>query len=161
MSKRKTPDPLAVLAEMQRRSLGYVLIRCGQLFNERGMARVNAEAGGPMLREAHTRLLPFLQDPQGVRITDVARRLEVSKQAVQQLVGDLLEAGVVRFEVDPDDARAKRVRLTELGVHAMQHGTGVLLELEREVVARLGARDVKQLHRLLTGLLGVLEERPS
>ena len=36
-----------------------------------------------MLREAHTRLLPYLQDPAGIRITDLAQAVGVTKQAVQ------------------------------------------------------------------------------
>lgn len=146
---------------MQARSLGYVLIRCGQLFNDEGMARVNAEAGGPVLREAHTRLMPFLQAAGGMRVSEVAKRLGVSKQAVAQLVADLLELGVVKVRPDPDDARARRVVLTELGVSAMQHGTGVLLELERELVPAMSGAKLRQLRRLLAELLPVLEGRAA
>lgn len=144
---------------MQAKSLGYVLIRCGQLFNERGMARVNAEAGGAMLREAHTRLLPHLQDPEGVRMTELARKLGVTKQAVQQLVSDMLEVGVVEVLSDPDDARARRVVLTELGVGAIQHGTGLLLDIERELGRAIGSPKLRQLHSLLTELLPALEAK--
>lgn len=144
---------------MQESSLGFALIRCGQLFNERGMAQVNAEAGAPLLREAHTRLLPHIQDPAGVRITELARRLGVTKQAVQQLVADMLEAGVVKVLDDPDDARAKRVVLTDIGVNAMQHGTGILLAIERELSAKLGEQKTRRLHALLSELLPVLEGR--
>ncbi|MBL8909577.1 MAG: MarR family transcriptional regulator [Archangium sp.] len=155
MGRRR--EPLEVLQDMQARSLGFALIRCGQLFNERGMAKVNAEAGGPMLREAHTRLLPHLQDPKGVRITALARKLGVTKQAIQQLVADLLEAGVVEVLDDPDDARARLVVLTELGVNAMQHGTSLLLDIEKDLATRFGAQNTKRLHALLSELLTLLE----
>jgi DNA-binding MarR family transcriptional regulator len=152
---------LDALHRLQERSLGYVLIRCGQRFNELGVARVNAEAGETMLREAHTRLLPHLQAPEGVRVTDLARTLGVTKQAVQQLVADLRLRGVVTLRPDPEDARARRVVLTDLGVQAMLHGTGVLLGLEREVAPRLGRSDVRALRRLLGRLLTVLEALPA
>lgn len=146
------------LKALQARSLGYVLIRCGQAFNDRGMARVNAAAGAPVLREAHTRLVPHLMVEEGVRITTLARRVGVTKQAAQQLVADLLELGVVEVSVDPEDARARRVTLTEAGIEAMAQGTGVLLELEDELAKALGRREVKALHAALTKLLPLLEE---
>src|ERR1044072_3938453 len=111
---------------LQASAVGYLLIRSGQLWNDRAIRRVNAEARGPVLREAHTRLLPHLLEPDGIRITELARRLSVTKQAVQPLVADMVEAGVLRMEIDPDDARARRVILTAHGFAAMRHGTGIL-----------------------------------
>lgn len=157
----RRPSALEELQALQASSLGFALIRCGQLFNDEGMARVNADAGGPVLREAHTRLLPHLQAPGGVRITTLAAKLGVTKQAVQQLVADLVEVGVVRVASDPDDARARRILLTELGLNAMLHGTGILHAIEAELARELGKREVKALHRLLTRLLPVLERRAA
>ncbi len=156
MAKRR--GALDELKALQASSLGFLLIRCGQVFNARGMARVNSEAGAPVLREAHTRLIPHLMVEEGVRITALAQKTGVTKQAVQQLVADLLELGVVKVSADPDDARARRVMLTELGVHAMEHGAGKLLELEAELAKTLGKKQLRELHAALTKLLPVLEE---
>lgn len=145
------------LQKRQTDSLGFLLIRCGQLWNERGIAQVNLEAGAPVLREAHTKLLPHLQAPEGIRITALAERVGVTKQAVQPLVAELSAQGLVRVEPDPDDARARRVTLTALGVDAMLHGTGVLERLEREVAPALGRAEVKALKQSLRRLLAVLE----
>lgn len=145
------------LQKRQADSLGFLLIRCGQLWNERGIAQVNLEAGAPVLREAHTKLLPHLQAPEGIRITALAERVGVTKQAVQPLVAELSEQGLVRVEPDPDDARARRVTLTALGVDAMLHGTGVLERLERDVAPALGKAEVKALKQSLRRLLAVLE----
>jgi hypothetical protein len=65
---------------------------------------------------------------------------------------------MVRVEVDPDDARARRVVLTDHGVAAMVHGTGVLLRIEGELAPHRGARDVAALKRLLAKLLPILEK---
>lgn len=154
---------LEVLRRRQANSLGFLLIRCGQLWNERGISGVNAEAkaagrvDGPVLREAHTRLLPYLQAPEGIRITELAQVVGVTKQAVQPLIAELARTGVVRVEVDPDDARARRVFLTPFGVEAMLHGTSVLEAIEGQVTTGFAARDVKALKGLLTRLLETLE----
>lgn len=152
---------LSELQKLQASSLGYLLIRCGQLWNARGVAAVNAESATPMLRDAHTRLFPYLQQPGGIRITELARRLDVTKQAVQQLVADLVDQGFARLEPDPDDARARRVTLTEHGVKASLYGTGVLLGIERELTPAFGKRDAKELRQLLSRLLMILEAEAS
>lgn len=145
------------LRKRQADSLGFLLIRCGQLWNERGISQVNAEAGRPVLREAHTKLLPYLQAPTGIRITALAEQVGVTKQAVQPLVAELARQGLVRVEPDPDDARARRVALTAAGVEAMLHGTGVLERIERDVAPALGKAELEALKRSLRRLLAVLE----
>lgn len=151
---------LAELERRQQNSLGFLLIRCGQRWNERAIARVNAEAGRPVLREAHTKLLPHLQAPGGIRITDLAQAVGVTKQAVQPLIAELAAEAIVDVAVDPDDARARRVTLTPKGVEAMLHGTGVLEALERELRPALGAGETRALKGLLQGLLEALEAAP-
>ena len=48
------------LRRRQHQSVGYLLIRAGQLWNERAIAGVNALAGAPVLRESHTVLAYLL-----------------------------------------------------------------------------------------------------
>ena len=52
------------------------------------------------LRPAHTKLFPHI-DFAGTRISTVAERLGVTKQAVSQLCGELAELGVVALESRP------------------------------------------------------------
>ncbi len=145
------------LRREQAQSLGYLLIRCGQVWNERAIARVNAQAGAPVLREGQTRLLPFLQRPGGARITELAQALGVTKQAVQPLVAELVAQRIVQMASDPNDARARRVTLTEAGLAAMHHGTQVLVQLEAELAPALGAVHRRALVAGLTRLLQLLE----
>jgi len=152
---------IAEVRRLQASSVGYLLIRSGQLWNERAIRKVNAEGRGPALREAHTRLLPHLLAPDGIRITELARRLSITKQAVQPLVADMVEAGVLRMEDDPDDARARRVILTAHGFAAMRHGTGILLDIEAALGRALGKSAMAELRRLLTTLLAELEREET
>ena len=154
MSRRR---PLDHVQALQAESLGFLLVRAGQLWSERVLSLVNADAGAPVVREAHTRLFPHLLGQSGIRITELAKALGVTKQAVQPLVAELTELGMVRLEPDPLDARARRVHLTDHGVAAMVHGTGVLLRVEAEIAPQLAPRDLVQLKRLLGKLLPLLE----
>lgn len=156
------PPTLAAVRALQAESLGYLLLRAGQIWGDRAIAAVNAEAeerglAQPPLREAHTRLLPHLGAPEGIRITELARVVGVTKQAVQPLVAELAEVGIVRVELDPADARARRVYLTDFGVAALAHGTGILRRIEAELRPHLGARDTEALKHLLGKLLAALE----
>lgn len=152
---------LRQIQQMQARSLGYLLIRCSQIWGDRAIAAVNFEAGGPILREAHTRLLPYLQNPAGIRITDLAQAVGVTKQAVQPLVAELVTIGLVRLETDAEDGRARRAYLTAFGLDALAHGTGLLLQIEEELAPQLGQRTRDGLRKQLAKLLAVLEAPPE
>lgn len=147
----------AVLRDIERaqiKSVGYLLIRCGQLWNQRAIDAVNAEAGGegPALREAHTRLFPYLTRPEGVRIIELARALGVTKQAVQPLIAELEAMDIVSVWSDDDDGRARRVHLTVRGAAAFAHGTGILVRIEEQLEGQLDRRLMRRLRNDLARL---------
>src|SRR5262245_41908291 len=92
---------------------GQLLLKAARLWNEQALARVEA-SGVTGFRAAHTRLLPHIS-PEGIRLSDLAERVGISKQAIGQLVDELERQGVVAREPDPDDGRALRVRYTDRG----------------------------------------------
>ena len=67
-----------------------------------------------MLTPALVRLLPHLSR-HGIRPTELARRIEVSKQAVGQALADSASRRLVELVPDPSDGRARLVRLTASG----------------------------------------------
>ncbi len=146
-----------VLTTMKRASLGQVLFKTARIFNEAALARVQA-AGGPPVRLAHTQLLPHLGTG-GIRATELARRVGISKQAVGALLDDMLEWGLVERVADPADGRAQLVRLTPAGLDATKLGLGVLLGLANELADEVGADTLARLHADLSVLLAALEAR--
>lgn len=148
---------LEALEAAKRASVGQLLLKCARLLDERALARVaKASKGKVALRPAHMRLMPHLT-LEGVRLTELAAKLGVTKQAVGPLVADLEAMGVVATGVDPDDARAKRVRLTPKGIQGIHQGLAVLREIEGEIEARLGPKTMTALHASLLATLEVLE----
>lgn len=138
--------------------MGQVLFKCARLLDEQALARVR-DRTGIALRRAHTALFPHIE-LEGTRLTELARRVGVSKQAVAPLVDEMVEMGVLERIADPEDARAKRIRFAaRRGRSGLLEGLAVLAELERELAAVMGARKLAQLHALLTELLGALEAR--
>jgi DNA-binding MarR family transcriptional regulator len=135
-----------------------LLFKAARLANERALARVASDPSGlgARVRPAHTALFPHL-DFDGVRLTDLAARVGVTKQAVGQLVDDLAAIGMVERIADPRDRRAKRIRFSRLGYAALMHGLGLLREVEGQLRARVGERRMRELHETLALVIGALE----
>ena len=139
--------------------MAQLLFRCARLLNEQALARVRERFGVPV-RPSHMSLVPHI-DLEGTRLTTLARRVGVSKQAVGQLVGDLEDFGMLERVPDPDDGRAKLVRFTAQGRQGMLDGLALLGEFEHELEQDLGARRMRSLHGALLALLARLEAAPS
>lgn len=145
------------LAARKHASTLQLLLRAARLVDEEALRRIALQAGAPRLRPSHTSLLPHI-DLEGTRITVLAERRGISKQAVSQLVAELEEAGVLAREADPDDARAVRVVFTERGRRGLLEGLEVLRSLEAELGRALGASTMEHLRSALVGILGRLDD---
>ncbi len=86
---------------------------------------------------------------EGARQTDLARRLGVSRQAVNELVGGLEQQGLVEVVPDPYSGRAKLVRPTTQGRESIEVALETFAQLEAELRARIGDRKVDQLRGAL------------
>lgn len=155
-SAREAPFRERLEAE-KRASTLQVLFKVARLVDELALARVAATEGAPRLRRSHMSLLPHIE-LDGTRMSDLAERLGVSKQAVSQLVDDLEGFGVIARVPDPDDARARRVVFTQRGRDGFSRGLKVLRELEQELGATIGERKMEQLRSALLALHDVLVE---
>ena len=137
-----------------------LLFKAARLANERALARAAADAQRPPVRAAHTALFPHL-DFDGIRLTDLAARVGVTKQAVGQLVDDLADLGMVERISDPTDKRARRVRFSRRGHAALLQGLGVLREIEDTLGAAVGRKRMRELHETLKLIVGALESAPT
>lgn len=143
------------LEAAKQASWAQLLFKCARLMNERSIARMPAPARGPRIRAAHTALFPHI-DLQGTRQTELARRLGVSKQAVGQLVDELVEAEVLERAPDPSDGRAKLVKFVQ-GGKTLLEGMAVLRASETEIEADMPAEWSERLRLDLLRLLARLE----
>ena len=145
------------LDEAKRASLGQVLFKAARLLNEQGVAEVRETMGLDNLRTAHMGLFPHI-DLEGTRLTEIARRVGVTKQAVGQLVDELEAMGMLERVPDPADGRAKLVRFPG-GSTQLMRGLAVLGGIEDQLREELGARRFARLHRDLLALLEAIERR--
>ena len=89
-------------------------------------------------------------------VTDLAERMQVSQQAASKAVADLRRRGWLRQQVDSQDARARRVGLTERGREAIEAGRRIRSELVAETAAVHGAKDLQATRRVLAGAIARL-----
>ncbi len=139
-------------------SFGQLLLKAARRLDEVATAQIRALPDAAPVRPAHTRLFPHITHD-GIRSTEIAARLGVSKQAVAVLIADLVDWGMVEQVPDPTDGRARLVRWTEQGLRGLVHGLGVLGEFEGELAERVGAERVAVAHGVLAELIAMLDDR--
>lgn len=159
MSKLPPPEDPSFrgrLDEAKRASTLQLLFKAARLLDERAVARLAQKHGLPQLRRSHMSVLPHL-DLDGTRITVLADRLGVSKQAASQLIDDLEAFGVVARAPDPDDARARRVVFTKRGREGFFEGLATLKSMEEELSSAIGKARMRALHEALGAILEEME----
>jgi DNA-binding MarR family transcriptional regulator len=101
-----------------------------------------------VLTPAESRILATLRG-EPLTVAEVARRLDLSRQAVHKTVSKLVEANLLQLESLPNNSRDKRITFTEKGEAMKSSAYKALKEIEKEVEAAIGKNNFK----LLTSLL--------
>lgn len=109
-------------------------------------------AGFTDIRAAHAPVFMSI-DPEGSRITELAERAQMTKQAMGELLRHLAERGYVEIGVDPSDRRARRVVLTDRGWSAIEVGVGVIERFDAWLAQTVGERQVAATRRTLGKIL--------
>ncbi len=114
------------------------------------------ETGHPAIRAGHGCVFRFIE-PDGSRITTMAARAGMSKQAVGEVVDDLEALGYVERVADPADRRAKLIRLTERGRDGHAAGQRIFSEIEREWAERYGEERVATMREVMEQIIADAE----
>ena len=115
-----------------------------------------AERGHPEIRVPHSAPLQFL-DEEGTQVSELARRAQITKQSMAELVAHLERHGYVERVPDPADRRAKLVRATPRGLQVYEIARDAIEEIEREWATVIGTKKMHQLRKLLTELNNALK----
>lgn len=128
----------ALLTEVRDRAISELHVRL-------------AEEGHPELRPGHGCVFRFVDAVEGSRLTELAERSGLTKQAVGEVVQDLEQMGYVERIPHPSDGRSKIVRLTTLGLDGAATARRIFDDIEARWAAEVGEE------RMVT-LRAVLEE---
>jgi DNA-binding MarR family transcriptional regulator len=94
-------------------------------------------AARAQISAAHVHITRHLE-LQGSRLTDLAQRAGMTKQAMGDLVDQCAAWGLVTREPDPRDARARLVRFTPTGLAWLQAFKEAVAQAEREFRLEVG-----------------------
>ena len=146
--------------ERRTRDLGLAFWLAYQTY-QLELGRGLAQAGYPDLRAADAALLRYLHDRDGATVTELARLLDVSKQAASQQVASFVQRGYGVREPSPDDGREKLIRLTERGRGARAAAIDFADEIEGEMQTALGAEAVAGMRAVIDHLVETRLDRAN
>lgn len=113
------------------------------------------EHGFEDLGPAHLPVLRY-PGPHGKRPVELAAETNMSKQAMNYLLGQLERLGYLERRRDAEDGRSTRVYLTDRGDATREVIRGAVRDVEVEWAGELGAEDLERLRTLLTRLNAVV-----
>jgi DNA-binding MarR family transcriptional regulator len=113
------------------------------------------EHGYGDLRPAHGCVFGFLKG-EGDRLTALAERSGLTKQAVGEAVADLERLGYVERVPDPMDGRAKIIRLTERGAEATATAADIFAGIEAGFAAEVGEERFEEFRETLRQLFRLM-----
>jgi DNA-binding MarR family transcriptional regulator len=134
---------------MPPRALPALLMEVKSAVMRRFFSRLQ-ESGFADIREGHGCVFGFIDVEHGSRLTDLAERSGLTKQAVGEAATELERLGYLERVPDPRDRRAKIITLTPRGLEAVATGRRVFAEIERELAQQFG-------EELLAGLREAVE----
>jgi DNA-binding MarR family transcriptional regulator len=137
------------LDRLRHEHLGWLLGRADLRFAE-GVTR--AMQGFAGIRLVHIALIRNV-DEHGTRITEIARRAGMTKQATGQLVAEFVELGYIRVVNDPDDGRVKIARYTAKGKRLLVAIVAAIEETERDVTRVIGKTKLEGLKATLAQIV--------
>lgn len=117
--------------------MGRLLLDAFNWFDA-GLLASLKEQGWPELSHSQSMAMAYLGSD-GIRISELARRLGVSRQAAQKSVKELERLKLVITEVDPTNSSAKTVVLTPQGKANVTAALNIFSEIEKQLSKRIGA----------------------
>lgn len=147
------------LEHYRKHNVGQSLMEVARHFQKHAMAAFNQE-GHTGLQVSHQAILTHLS-LSGSRLTELAKRASMTKQAMGQLVDEVEKLGYVERVPDPTDKRAKLVKFTDKGCGLMRAGTKVGASIQQEYADIIGEKKMERLRELLDELYEKIRKTES
>jgi DNA-binding CsgD family transcriptional regulator/transcriptional regulator with XRE-family HTH domain len=145
---KRAPGPDESTATAERRTSLGVLLTAAERALASELEEGLRDAGYHDLRAAHAQILIAIE-VEGSRLTDLAGRAGMTKQATGELVRYLEQHDYLYVEPDSRDRRAKLIRPTARGWSAHQASLALLAESDRRLAERLGEDALREMRTQL------------
>ena len=135
------------LKRVRWEQMGRWLSLAFRYYDEAVVRRMN-EHGFTDIRVVHTSLIRCM-DAEGTRLTDIADRAGMHKQAIGQLVKECEQTGYVERRPDPVDGRAQLICFTKRGLKLLKALAEIHADSENDFVEIIGADRIGPFKRAL------------
>jgi DNA-binding MarR family transcriptional regulator len=113
---------------------------------------VNKVEGG--LAEHHLRILRILKEAGPLHVTEIGRKIAISKPQMTHSANKLIDLGMIEREVDEKDRRKINIRLTSKGNETIRK---IKQEIRRILKAKLSTLSVSDLGKLKESLINMAD----
>ena len=108
------------------------------------------------IRPAHSQVFANL-GLGAVRVTELAKRAQVTQQAMGKMLKELERMGYVSRDVDQSDRRAREIQLTQRGIDLAADSLEVVNEVYAQYAEKIGEKRLAALQDSLREAVGLLE----
>lgn len=122
-----------------------------------GIHQSLVDAGYADLSPSHFTVFQHMP-PEGARLTELARAAQITKQSMGYLVDYLAQRGYVERAFDPEDGRARLIRLTGKGLEIERLARGAIARTEADWAEHLGASRMRELVEILEDLTDIIAD---
>ncbi len=149
------PQDSAQLAYKLSNNLSRLLLEFGKDFERRVLAKLHRR-GHPLIRPSHSSVFSNI-GLGAVRVTELAERAQVTQQAMGKILKELERIGYVVRDIDGNDRRAKKIRLTERGMQLVRDSMEIIEEVRAHYAAQVGTDELDALENQLARCISKIE----
>ena len=154
----KTTEPMQLEVARQNAKQKSLLHPLAWLATDfRDQIRAGLRAKGHLLEPSYAGVIIHL-DLEGSRLTDLADRAGMTKQAMGKLVDELEAVGYVYRIADPIDGRAKVVCFSNAGIKLLQDSDTVVTEIWQSYADLIGEANLIKLRDQLQDLAAKVKQ---
>lgn len=146
-NKSFTPD----VYQRYQNNLPRHIIGIANYLQTRMMAILRDEYGHTQLRLSFAPYITLVGESE-LRVSELADILGISRQACNQAAQQVEAAGYLQRIDDPQDGRAKQLRLTQQGIALRKNGMHAIARLDDEFSAIVGTSGVRSASKTLNSL---------
>jgi DNA-binding MarR family transcriptional regulator len=148
---RRRPPPFLPAAH-DPKALSWILRRAVRRYRTPVAVALQRRDFGDLPQQGVWAVCALGQSTPGLSGRDLVTRMDISKQAVSQLVDTLVTAGYVVRRPSPDDRRRTLLLLTARGRRAVRVIDETVADVEAELAAKIGGDTLRQLYIALEEL---------
>lgn len=135
-----------------QQALSWLLRRAVRRYRAPVTEALEAGGFGDLPQQGIWAVSALAQAEPGISGRDLVTRMGISKQAVSQLVENLVTLGYVARDATADDRRRTLLHLTTRGRHAARVIDATVAEMEEAMANTIGRERLQELHRALVEL---------